>query len=90
MWLGMHYATCVSLRGSGVKVPDQVRSCWQRLVDWLRYVNDIVQKRVPANYHLTLTNRFELRRENFGGRGINEEQVNALMVVGGKMFEEGY
>jgi hypothetical protein len=89
MWLGMHYATCVSLRGSGVEVPDQFRSCWQRLVDWLRYENDIVQKRVPANYRLTLTNSFKLRHEDFGGRGMNEEQVNALMVVGRKMFEEG-
>jgi hypothetical protein len=81
MWLDMHYATCVSLRGSGVEVPDQVRSCWQRLVDWLRYVNDIVQKRDPTNYRLTLTNSFKLRHEDFGGRGMNEEQANALMIL---------
>jgi hypothetical protein len=58
-------------------------------MDWLQFVNDIVQKRVPAHYRLTLTNSFKLRREDYGGRGMNGEQVKALMVVGRKMFDEG-
>jgi hypothetical protein len=77
-WLGMHYAVCRMLRGSKVETPDQFRP-WLVSLEWLRSLIYVEHKFVPANYRLTLTNRFEPRRQDIGGGGVSRivQHLNA-------------